>query len=209
MMTNRLQLIKEIEHYEPVNEQEASDRAFILDALLSQQNIFQRENGVMHMTASEWVLNRDDSRILMAYHNIYKSWAWLGGHADGEEDLRAVALREVREESGIRNVCLRDPGIFSLEVLTVDGHEKKGSYVSSHLHLNVTFLITADDREQLRIRPGENSSVAWFDPDEAVARSTEPWFQERIYGKLNRKLRTMGIIRQQGAVPSVYENDSH
>ena len=124
----------------------------------------------------------------MAYHNIYDSWAWLGGHADGEEDLLKVALREVREESGVQNSRPVTDGIFSLEVLTVDGHVKKGAYVSSHLHLNVTYLIEADEHDPVFIKPDENSGVGWFALDEAVAASSEAWYREHIYTKLNAKL---------------------
>lgn len=100
------------------------------------------------MTASAWVVNKDRSKILLAYHNIYDSWAWLGGHADGEKDLLKVVLKEVAEESGVKNIKPVSEDILSVEILTVDGHEKKGVYVPSHLHLNVTYLIEADDTEQ-------------------------------------------------------------
>ena len=99
-----------------------------------------------------------------------------------------MAVREVEEESGIGGVRPLSEDIFSLEILTVDGHEKRGLYVPSHLHLNVTYLLEADDTAAVTIKPDENSGVAWFTPEEAVAASTEPWFQERIYTKLNRKL---------------------
>ena len=82
--------------------------------------------------------------------------------------------------------------IYSLESLTVDGHEKRGVYVSSHLHLNVTYLIEADDAGPLAAKPDENKAVAWFGREEAVAASSEPWFRERIYQKLNDKLRALG-----------------
>ena len=82
-----------------------------------------------------------------------------------------------------------DEDIFSLEVLTVDGHEKRGEYVPSHLHLNVTYLLEADEREKLCVCEEENSGVRWFTLDEALAASTEPWFVERIYKKLNDKLK--------------------
>ena len=81
--------------------------------------------------------------------------------------------------------------IFSLEVLTVDGHEKRGAYVPSHLHMNVTYLLEADDRDALSVCEEENSGVAWFTLDDALKASTEPWFVERIYKKLNDKLKTM------------------
>ena len=122
----------------------------------------------------------------MVYHNIYNSWSWTGGHADGEEDLLAVAIREAQEETGLQKLQPVTDGIISLECLTVDGHEKRGEYVPSHLHLNVTYLLRAAD-EALQEKPDENSGVGWFTPDEALADSTEPWMVERVYRKLNQR----------------------
>lgn len=182
------ELIKQIEQYKPFNEQEIRDRQIILDELKKNEKIFSRESQMSHMTASAWVTNKNRDKILMVYHNLYDSWSWLGGHADGEEDLLQVALREVREESGLKNLTPISEEIYSLEVLTVDGHRKKGEYVSSHLHFNITYLLEADDREVLSIKPDENSGVAWFGLDKAVASSSEKWFREHIYNKLNMKL---------------------
>jgi 8-oxo-dGTP pyrophosphatase MutT (NUDIX family) len=179
----------DIARYAPFNEQEARDKAVILRFLEQNDDAFLRENRIAHMTASAWVVNQARDRVLMVYHKIYDSWSWTGGHADGETDLLSVALREVTEETGVRSVRPVSPEIFSLEVLTVDGHEKRGEYVSSHLHLNVTYLLEADDAEPLRICEDENKGVAWFSLDEALRASTEPWFVKRIYGKLNEKLK--------------------
>ena len=183
-------LIQQLERYKPWNEQEERDRLLILQCLREQKDIFTRSNRLAHMTASAWVVNPDRSRVLMAYHNIYHSWSWLGGHADGETDLLSVAIRELQEESGICHVRPVSEEIFSVESLTVDGHVKRGEYVSSHLHLNVTYLLEASDEESLSIKKDENSGVAWFTPEKAVEASTEPWFQEHIYRKLNTKLKT-------------------
>lgn len=181
-------IIQQIRAYQPVNEQEERDKELILHCLNTEKDIFTRENRIAHMTASAWVVNRARTKVLMVYHNIYHSWSWLGGHADGEEDLLKVALKEVREESGILHVEPVSKEICSLEVLTVDGHIKKGAYVSSHLHLNVTYLLQADDTDTLHIKEDENSNVAWFSPEDAIAASSEPWFQEHIYRKLNARL---------------------
>lgn len=180
-------LIASIEQYQPYNVQEEMDKSLILEWIKNNNNAFLRENTVAHMTASAWVVNADRSKVLMVYHNIYNSWSWLGGHADGETDLLSVAIREVKEEAGISNVLPVSEDIFSLESLTVDGHWKNGKYVSSHLHFNVTYLLEADSEEAVSIKVDENSGVAWFTPEDALKKSTEPWFVEHVYAKLIEK----------------------
>ena len=189
-----MSIYEDIVRYEPFNEQEARDKAVILRFLEENDDAFLREYLIAHMTASAWVVNPKRDRVLMGYHRIYDSWSWTGGHADGEEDLLAVALREVTEETGVTHVRPVSKDIFSLETLTVDGHEKRGEYVPSHLHLNLTYLLEADDTEALRVCEDENKGVAWFGLDEALRASTEPWFVKRIYGKLNEKLKR-GCLR--------------
>ena len=169
-------LLEELEAYRPWNDQEERDRAELLRRLRSGEALYTRDNAAGHLTASAWVVSPDLTQVLMAYHNLYDSWSWLGGHADGDRDLLAVSMREVREESGLT------------AVRPVSPHEKRGAYVSSHLHLNVTYLLEADPAAPVRRKPDENSAVAWFGLEEAVAASSEPWFRERIYRKLNAKL---------------------
>lgn len=183
-----MELIKQIAAYTPVNEQETRDRCLLLSWLESGRDIFTRENSTAHMTASGWVVSPDRQQVLMVYHNLYDSWSWMGGHADGDRDLLHVAGKEIREESGLKSLKLLSPDIFSLEILTVDGHFKHGEYVSSHLHLNVTYLFEADPRQPLAIKPDENSGVAWFPVSEIPERVSEPWFRDWIYAKLCEKV---------------------
>lgn len=143
-------LIRQIENYPPFIEQEEKDKALILGWISNNENAFSRENTVAHITTSAWVVNKDRSKVLMVYHNIYNSWSWLGGHADG--------------------------------------HVKKGNYVSSHLHLNITYLLEADSEEQVSVKADENSGVMWFSPEDALEKSTEPWFVVHIYSKLIKKM---------------------
>ena len=191
-----MELEAQLRAFCPFNEQEERDRNLILESLGRGEQIWTRENERAHLTASAWVVSPDRSRVLMVYHNLYHSWSWMGGHADGERDLLQTALREVREESSAQGVRALLPDIFSVEILTVDGHEKRGRYVSSHLHLNVTYLLEADPDSDIRIKADENSNVGWFSLEGAVEASTEPWFQARIYKKLNEKLR-----RLEGSLP--------
>ncbi len=173
--------------FEPFNEQEMLDKEQILYWLDNAGDVFTRLNRTVHMTASAWVVSPDRKHVLMAWHNLYRSWAWLGGHADGEENLLSVAQKELFEESGVTGARPVTEKIFSLEVLTVDGHEKRGQYVSSHLHLNVTYLFEADMNSALSVKPDENSAVGWIAADDLKDKVTEPWMMERIYEKLCQK----------------------
>lgn len=133
-------IYQEIERFVPGCEQEERDRAVMLRFLHEHPDALLRENESAHLTASAWVLSPDRTRVVMVWHNLYRSWSWAGGHADGEEDLLAAAMREVTEETGLRRLRPLTDGIFSLECLAVEGHEKRGRYVPSHVHLNVTYL---------------------------------------------------------------------
>ena len=187
-----MELVDALNRFRPCNEQEETDKNQILSLLSGGQDLYTRDNTVAHLTASSWVVSPDRKQVLLVYHNLYRSWAWMGGHADGDRDLCRVALRETREESGLQDLTLVSPDIFSLESLTVDGHEKRGKYVSSHLHLNVTYLLEADPRQPIRVKPDENSGVAWFPVEEVAGKVSEPWMMQRIYSKLMKKVTACG-----------------
>ena len=182
-----MNLIEQLKNYNPYNAQEEADRGAFLRFLEKNENAYSRENTEGHITVSAWIVNPDRTRVLFCYHNIYNSWSWVGGHADGNEDLLFVAIKEAREETGAAVRALSDE-IFSLEILPVAGHVRKGKYVSSHVHYNVTYLVVADENEALRICEDENSAVAWIDIEEIPEKSTEKWITENIYNKITKKL---------------------
>ena len=184
-------LIQQISDYIPVNEQEETDRVTLLNLLQSDVDISVRESLMAHLTASAWVVNPERTKVLMAYHKLYDSWAWLGGHSDGNFCLSSVAEKEAREESGIKDLHFVSKSPVSLEILTVDGHEKKGKYVPCHLHLNVTYLFEGAEDQNLACKPDENTSVAWIPMDSLADKCSEPWFVERIYSKLVKKAKKM------------------
>ena len=182
-------LFEQIKNYAPTNEQELRDKEQMLIFMRANDNCLTRENMVAHFTTSIWTVNKECTKTLMVYHNIYNSWSWIGGHADGVENLVEVALRELQEETGVKNARLVSDEIFSIETLTVDGHIKKGAYVPCHLHFNVTYLAEADEAEALVVNEDENQAVKWFTFDEALKASTEPWMVEHVYKKLIEKCR--------------------
>ena len=178
-----MDFITALQTYVPRDEQEAADKAVMLDCLKRFPDVYERTNLICHVTASAWITNARRDRVLMVYHNIYDSWAWTGGHADGERDLLRVALRETTEETGLSDVTPASDRLLSIETLTVNPHIKRGRFVPAHLHLNGTYLLIADDTEPLRIKADENSAVKWFAPDEAINACSEPWMRP-VYRRL-------------------------
>jgi len=179
-----MSLFQEIQNYKPFNEQEATDREVMLQYMAEHSNYLNRENLMAHFSASIWTVNKERTKTLLVYHNLYDTWSWIGGHADGIEDLRSVALRELWEETGVAEAKLIHPDIFGLEILKVDGHVKNGCYVPTHLHFNITYLAEADERETLIVQESENKAVKWWPIEDVVNVSKEPWMVEWVYKKL-------------------------
>ena len=181
----------EIRAFVPHNEQEATDKRIILEYIENYPDtVLTRENEYAHMTSSGFVVNADATKVLMAHHNIFKVWAWTGGHADGDPDFLAVALREAWEETGITHIRPLSTEIASLDVLPVWGHVKRGRYVAAHQHLNVSYLLVADEADGLTVREGENTDVAWL-PAEKLTEITNEWQMDYVYLKLLDRARAL------------------
>lgn len=155
--------IEDIKMYKPINEQEEKDKEIILSCIKSYKDILTRDNEVCHLTSSGFIVNKERDKVLMIHHNIYKSWGWTGGHADGDNDLLKVAIKEAMEETGIKNVVPITKDICSIEILPVNSHIKKDKYVASHLHLSIAYILEADENEEVHIKVDENSGVKWID----------------------------------------------
>lgn len=189
----KINLKEDLENYKPFDEQEIKDKELFLKYinLYSKSHkpmdyLLIRDNSFAHFSATAFVVNKQKNKVLLIHHNIFNGWAYPGGHADGEEDLLSVAIREVEEETGIKATPL-DTSIFSIQALPVLGHIKNCKYVSAHTHLDVIFLLEADDTHQLRIKPDENKYVGWF-PLTSSTYSMMVDFFRPIHSKLIKKL---------------------
>ncbi len=165
--------IEMIKNYVPYNEQEAEDKQFFIDCEKKDQ-ILTRDNQLCHLTSSAFVINKEHTKVLCVFHKIYNSWSWVGGHADGDDDMMFVAQKEVKEETSLKHFKPLSEMPITLESLAVKSHIRRGKFVPAHVHLNVTYLFEADEKETTHIEADENSAVAWLTFDELLERSTEP-----------------------------------
>lgn len=149
-------------NYKPINEQETIDKRMMLEFIDNNNDYLLRDNLAAHFTSSAIILNKDQSKILLIHHNIYKSWGWTGGHNDGDDDTLNVAVKEAKEETGLSSFEVHEK-VLGIDVVYVPNHIKKGVYVNDHLHMNITYLLTAKENDPVFIKEDENSGVEWFD----------------------------------------------
>ncbi len=176
-------MFEKLKAYLPINEQETTDKQAMLDFIDHYDNTLLRDNLLAHFTSSAIVLNETFDKILFAYHKIYDSWGWVGGHNDGDPDFAHVAIKEAMEETGIKDVRLFDDEILGIDIIMVPNHIKHSKYVSDHLHLNITYLLIAPESQAIKHKPDENLGVRWFKLDEYESYVTEDRMKG-VYQKL-------------------------
>lgn len=182
-------LYQKLQTYLPWNEEEGENLKVFLQFLEAFQDyVWTRDNGVGHITASAWVVNSSRTKVLMAYHKIYDSYAWLGGHADGQKDLLQVALKEALEESGLSEITPLSKDFIDVCALIVKPHVKRGKHIASHLHFNVTYVFEADEEAPLHVKEDENSDVKWL-PLEQVLNSVTEEHMKPVYSRLIEKMK--------------------
>ena len=126
-----------------------------------------------HLTGSAWVVDPGRTRTLLTHHRKLDKWLQLGGHADGDPDLLAVALREAREESGLTQVRAVSPEIFDLDRHWIPARKTE----PAHWHYDLRFMLEADPAETLTVT-NESKDLAWVEvarvtalnPEESMAR---------------------------------------
>lgn len=177
-----------ISQFKPDSNQEQNDQQTILAFIKNYpEDVLLRENRIAHLTSSSLILNESKDKLLMIHHNIYNSWSWTGGHADGEMDLLQVAIKEAQEETGLGKIKAMTEKIVSLDILPVFGHLKNNRPVSAHLHLSVAYVLQASENEAVSIKPDENSGVKWIPIRELPDYVSEPHMQV-VYDKILHRL---------------------
>ena len=176
-----------------IDEQEKKDKEIILDFINKNDDVLVRDNEIAHITSSGFIVNKLRTKVLMIHHNIYNSWGWTGGHADGDSDLIKVSIKEAKEETGLKNVTPVMTNILGLDVLNVNGHIKKGKYVSSHLHLSVAYLLEANEEDKLIVNEEETSGVKWLPINELDIHCNEPYIINTVYSKFNKKIKELNL----------------
>jgi len=152
---NRSDLVKALNAYDSSYEEEMKCKSRFLD-LLSYDNCFERSLTFGHITASAWVLDVEHQKVLMLHHKKLDKWLQPGGHADGNEDVLAVARQELEEETGLKEVYLLDEEIFDLDIHHIPARKTD----AEHEHYDVRFVFSTKYPESI-VKNHESNDLKW------------------------------------------------
>lgn len=157
-MYTKQQLITDVENFNPLDMAEATHKADLLTLLTSTDACFERHDFPAHVTGSAWLISPDGQQVLMTHHKFLDRWLQFGGHADGEIDIKNVALREAQEESGIMEIEFASPVIFDIDIHPIPPNPKKSE--PEHLHYDIRYLLRAQTKEFAL--SNESKELKWF-----------------------------------------------
>ncbi len=113
-----------------------------------------------HITASAWIIDEQGGSALLVHHKKLNRWLQPGGHADGDEDVLAVAFKEAREETGLTSLKLAEENIFDIDIHLIPRHGE----IQAHFHHDIRFLFVAEKTEEYVIS-NESNELKWIPMD--------------------------------------------
>lgn len=157
MITNRQELIRALNNYQTPYKEEEAFRSRFLD-LLQHERCYHRDHLPGHLTGSSFIIDNARRYTLLTHHAKLNKWLQPGGHADGDEDIAGVALREAQEETGITRFVFLEANIFDIDIHLIPARKD----FPEHFHYDVRFLLEAS-REEALVITEESHDLDWVE----------------------------------------------
>jgi 8-oxo-dGTP pyrophosphatase MutT (NUDIX family) len=170
---NRSDLVNLLNRYHSRHPEETSTLDRFRGLLTNFDRCFHRDCFPGHITSSAWIVSRESGAALLTHHRKLGRWLQLGGHADGEVDVLASALREAEEESGLHDFLSLPEG-GSIEILDLDVHDIPAHAAEPmHQHHDIRFLLEVSDQQPILHQESESKEVRWFPASDVMIQFDE------------------------------------
>jgi 8-oxo-dGTP pyrophosphatase MutT (NUDIX family) len=155
-----MDLLAEVVSFRPADPEEVQHHGAILELLRHGRQPFSRQSFEPgHITASCFIVDTSGTRLLLHHHRRLNRWLQMGGHVDPGECAADAALREGREESGLRVLALVVETPIDLDVHAIPA----GKGEPPHNHYDVRYLARTGSPEAITLDPGESNDLKWVD----------------------------------------------
>jgi len=182
---NRQELISQLQAYStPYSEEQHFISSFL--ELLKHKDCFERTHLPGHITGSSWIIDATHEHVLLVHHAKLNKWLQPGGHADGDDNILRVAMREADEETGLKNLKTVSPSIFDIDIHTIPARKD----MPEHFHYDVRFLLEGSLNESIIVSE-ESHEVKWISMKELPSLN-----QERSVLRMNEKVSLLGANQQ-------------
>lgn len=161
---HRQLLLNQLADYQHRHPEEAGTVQRFIGFVQAQPECFERSLSEGHVTGSAWIVDGSGTQVLLTHHRKLDAWLQLGGHADGDPDVLAVALKEAREESGLHDFEPESGGIFDLDIHPIPARED----APRHLHYDVRYVLHASGSVDYIVSE-ESHDLRWVALDEVAA----------------------------------------
>ena len=166
---HRKKLTVLLNRYLPSDSAEIAFKNEMLSFIGLHRDCFERSLEIGHVTASSWLLNRDQTKALLMHHAKLDRWFQLGGHCDGNPDVLEVAIKEACEESGITQIRPVSNEIFDIDIHLIPAKNQ----VKAHYHFDVRFLLETAGDEPM-IQNIESKELRWIGKNERELPTRSP-----------------------------------
>jgi 8-oxo-dGTP pyrophosphatase MutT (NUDIX family) len=171
---DRADLLQMLDRYRGRHPDESATIDRVRRLVADDERCFYRDCFPGHITSSAWIVSRESGAVLLTHHRKLERWLQLGGHADGESDVLASALREAEEESGLRDFSAIPGTTDRCEILDIDVHDIPARAPEPlHQHHDIRFLFEVSEAQLIRHQENESKEVRWFSAEDIEARFDE------------------------------------
>ncbi len=175
---NRIELVSSLHDYHTFYKEE-KDFINKFRSLLSATTCYERTHLPGHITGSAWIVDSTRTHVLLVHHAKLNKWVQPGGHADGDENILRVALKEAEEETGLKAFKILDHSKpYDVDIHRIPSRPE----FPEHFHYDVRFLLEANPNEQIQVSE-ESHDVKWIKLDDL-----EKYNQERSVLRMKEKL---------------------